>query len=120
MARGDFSHLEIPADDPQRVLPFYAALFGWEFGQMEPFGDYNLFRLSCSNAGGAIGKRDVTAGHALNVAIEVDSIDEALATTVRLEGAVVRAKSEVQGFGWSACVADPEGNKILIFEPLRG
>jgi predicted enzyme related to lactoylglutathione lyase len=119
MARGDFSHLEIPADDPQRVLPFYTALFGWEFGQMAEFGEYNLFRLACSNAGGAVGRRGVTAGDRLSVAIEVDSIDEALATAVRLAGSVVRGKAEVMGFGWSAVVADPEGSPISIFEPLR-
>lgn len=120
MARGDFAHLEIPADEPGRVLPFYTALFGWEFGQMEPFGEYNLFRMTCSNSGGAIGRRGVTAGDRLNVAIEVDSIEEALATAIRMGGSVVRGKSEVTGFGWSATVADPEGGEISIFEPLRG
>jgi predicted enzyme related to lactoylglutathione lyase len=119
MARGDFSHLEIPADDPGRVLPFYAAVFGWEFGQMAEFGDYNLFRMTCSNSGGAVGKRGVTAGERLSVAIEVDSVEEALETAVRLDGSVVRGKAEVMGFGWSAVIADPEGNPISIFEPLQ-
>ena len=119
MARGDFSHLEIPANDPSAVLPFYEAVFGWEFGQMEAFGEYHLFRMASSNAGGAIGRRGVTAGDRLDVAIEVESIEEALAAATRTGGSVVRGKAEVTGFGWSATIADPEGGQISIFEPAR-
>ena len=29
MAKGTITHIEIPADDPERAKKFYSALFGW-------------------------------------------------------------------------------------------
>src|SRR5205814_3316378 len=34
MAKGTITHIEIPADDPERAKKFYSAVAGWEFGTM--------------------------------------------------------------------------------------
>lgn len=46
MATGEISHVEIPADDPERAKRFYSAVAVWEFGEMEGYPDYWLFRTS--------------------------------------------------------------------------
>ena len=78
MAHGQFSHLEIPADDPARAKRFYAELFGWQFSEMDGFPDYFLFSIGkLESAGGAVGKRNESTGDKLRLYIEADSIDPA-------------------------------------------
>ena len=115
MAHGEYTHIEIPADDPERATSFYGGVFGWQFGTMDGMPDYWLYRTG--DVGGAVGVRDRTAPHAIRNYIEVDSIDEALPKVAALGGTVSGAKSEVPGFGWFAVVLDPEGNEIGLFEP---
>ena len=60
MQQGDFTHFEIPADDPGRAKAFYSGLFGWSFSDPIPgFDDYCLFTtpVGQEGMGGAIGKR---------------------------------------------------------------
>jgi predicted enzyme related to lactoylglutathione lyase len=65
MAKGEIAHIELPADDPERAKRFYAAVAGWEFGAMDAFPDYHLFRTG-GQSGGAVGLRgrSVRLGHA--------------------------------------------------------
>ena len=65
MAHGEINHIEIPADDVERAKTFYAAVAGWEFGSMDTFPDYWLFRTS-EGYGGAIGKREDRKSTRLN------------------------------------------------------
>jgi predicted enzyme related to lactoylglutathione lyase len=115
MAHGEINHIEFPADDPERAKAFYGAVAGWEFGEMEAFPDYYLFRTG-EGYGGAIGKRDVSTGHILRIYITVDSIDDALAASDRTGGTTKEPKSEIQGMGWFAVVIDPEGSEVGLFE----
>ncbi|MBA2478984.1 MAG: VOC family protein, partial [Sporichthyaceae bacterium] len=57
MAHGDITHVEIPADDPERAKAFYSGLFGWELGDMPGFEGYYMWRAPNGISGGAIGKR---------------------------------------------------------------
>jgi uncharacterized protein len=118
MAHGEINHIEFPADDPERAKAFYGAVAGWEFGEMEGFPDYYLFRTA-EGYGGAVGKRDVSTGHSLRIYIEVNSIDAALAASDRTGGTTKEPKSEVEGMGWFAVVTDPEGSEIGLFESSR-
>jgi len=118
MAHGEINHIEFPADDPERAKRFYGAVAGWEFGKMDEFPDYWLFRTS-EGYGGAIGKRDVSTGHTLRDYIEVNSIDDALAASDANGGSTKEPKSEIQGMGWFAVVIDPEGTEIGLFQSSR-
>ena len=61
MAKGEITHVEFPADDPERAKRFYAAVAGWEFGEQPGMEGYFLFQTE-ERHGGAIGKRGETIG----------------------------------------------------------
>ena len=106
MAKGDFAHVEFPADDLARAKRFYAAVAGWEIGQMPEFADYELF------SHGAIGLRGKNVGSAIRVYIEVDSLEEGVAAAVANGGAEVEPPTEIGGgMGRFAVIRDTEGSE---------
>lgn len=119
MHHGDFTHIEIPADDPERAKRFYAEVFGWTFAPEQPgFEGYHMFTTPTgeAGAGGAIGKRGEMAPQKLRTYVHVDSIDETLATVTSLGGTVVEPRAEVPGVGWYAVFTDAEGNEMALWE----
>lgn len=117
MAHGDYTHVEIPADDVERAQRFYRELLGLEFSTDENFPDYYMFQATDDeNRGGAIGRRGETAGVVLRVYFDVDSLDAALGRIEELGGEVVVPRTEVPGMGAYAAVHDSEGNEIALFE----
>jgi predicted enzyme related to lactoylglutathione lyase len=116
MPRGEITHVELPADDPERAMRFYAAVAGWAFGEMEGMPGYHLFRSGAAS-GGAIGRRGEMAPQALRIYITVDSLEEATATAAANGGTVVEAPTVIgQGMGRFAVVRDPEGNEVGLWE----
>ena len=116
MAHGEFAHMEIPADEPAILIPFYAGVFGWKIAPVEGFNDYHAFMTGPGNSGGAIGKRGVSVADRLRVYIDVASIGDALETATRLGGSVREPRTEIPGMGWFAVIADPEGGEMALFE----
>lgn len=117
MARGEITHVEFPADDPERAKRFYAAVAGWEFGEMEGFPDYFLFRSS-EAAGGGLGRRGESVGDVIRVYISVDRLEDAVAAAEANGGKVVTPPSDVPGQGRYAAVLDSEGSEIGLWEAL--
>ena len=120
MAHGDYTHIEIPADEPARAQRFYEGMFGWTFRAMEGYPDYFLYTTAAGEegVGGAIGKRDVSAPHEVLNYIHAESIEDSLARASELGGRVIEDKAEVPGQGWYAVVADTEGNQFAIWQAL--
>lgn len=118
MPRGEFNHVEIPADDTERAKRFYGALLGWQFEEMEGFPDYFLFRSGPGELGGAIGKRGQSAGTVLRAYVTVDAVDPALEIVRANGGRVKEGRTEIPGQGWYAVIDDPEGNEIGLYEFL--
>ncbi|MGH2456799.1 MAG: VOC family protein [Candidatus Limnocylindria bacterium] len=120
MAHGEYTHIEIPADDPGRAQRFYEALFGWKFVSMDDFPDYFLYTTAAGEegVGGAIGKRDVSAPHAVRNYVHVDSVDGSLARARELGATVIEEKSEVPGQGWYGVLRDTEGNEFALWERM--
>ena len=118
MMHGDLTHLEIPADDPDRARDFYQRLFGWSFQEMPGYAGYHLFTTPAGEEGmgGAICKRGESAPEKLRPYVWVDSIDATLPLVEESGGTVVEAKAEVPGQGWYAVLADTEGNEIALWE----
>jgi hypothetical protein len=119
MQHGDFTHLEIPADDPGRAKAFYQAAFGWSFPPEIPgFEGYHMFTTPAGEdaLGGAIGKRGQMAPENLRVYVNVHSVEEALKRVAELGGTVVEPKAEVPGQGWYGVFADTEGNELAVWE----
>ena len=119
MQQGDFTHIEIPADDPGRAKAFYEALFGWTFPPEIPgFAGYHMFTTPAGEEGlgGAIGKRGEMAPEKLRTYVHVTSVDDALSRIIELGGTVVEGKTEVPGQGWFGVFADTEGNELAVWE----
>ena len=115
MAKGEISHVEIPADDPERAKRFYGAVAGWEFGEMEGYPDYWLFRTSDS-AGGGLGTRGGSVADEIRVYITVESVEAALEAAKSNGGTVVSEPQDVPGQGRFATIRDSEGNTVSLWE----
>jgi hypothetical protein len=115
MAKGEITHIEFPADDPERAKKFYNAVAGWEFGSMDAFPDYWLFRTS-DQAGGGLGKRGQSVGNAIRVYITVDSLEKAVAAAKANGGTVTVEPADIPGQGRYAVVTDTEGSEIGLWE----
>lgn len=115
MAKGSISHIELPADDIERAKRFYAAVAGWEFGEMDGMPDYWLFRTS-ETTGGGIGPRGETVGERVRVYIDVDDLEGAVAAATANGGTVLTPPSEIPGQGRFAAVLDPEGSEVGLYE----
>jgi uncharacterized protein len=115
---GDFTHIEIPADDTDRAQRFYRELFGWEIAAYPGFEGYFGFTtpVGREGVGGAIGKRGETAPQQVRNYVAVDSIDETLPKVTELGGQVVEGKMEVPGQGWYAVLKDSEGNEFALWQ----
>ena len=119
MKHGDFTHIEIPADDTDRARRFYGELFGWKFADEIPgFEGYHMFSTPVGDEGmaGAIGKRGEMAPEKVRAYVRVDSIDDSLSKVTELGGSVLEPKSVVEGMGWYAVFTDTEGNELALWE----
>ena len=118
MQHGDFTHVEIPADDADRAQRFYNGLFGWSFATPDGFEGYYMFTtpVGQEGMGGAIGKRGEMAPEKLRTYVHVDSIDDTLPKVTELGGTVVEGKAEVPRMGWYAVFSDTEGNELALWE----
>lgn len=109
MAKGEITHIELPADDVERAKRFYAAVAGWEYGEPEGFTGYHMFRTG-EATGGAIAKRGEMAPRQLRIYITVDSLEDACGAAESAGGAVVEPPTDIGGgMGRSAVVRDTEG-----------
>ena len=115
MARGEITHIEFPADDPERAKRFYSAVTGWEFSTMGDFPDYWLFRTE-EGHGGGLGLRGKTTGQVIRVYITVDNLEDAVAAALANGGSVVTPPTDIPGQGRYAAVLDTEGSEIGLWE----
>ena len=118
MARGEITHVEIPADDIERAKRFYGAVAGWEFDTMEGHPDYWLFRTS-DESGGAIGTRGASVSGVVRAYITVDSLEDGVEAATANGGSVVAEPTDVPGQGRFAAVRDPEGNEIGLWQTVE-
>ena len=113
-------HFEIQASNPQELIDYYTALFGWSFNKWEG-GDYWLIHTGPEEKpginGGLLPRRgpmpDAMAGvNAFVVTVDVADIDDALerAGQAGSGGSVVVPKMAVPGIGWLGYAKDPDGN----------
>ncbi len=121
MAHGEYTHIEIPADDLDRARRFYSGAFGWNIDAMGGFNDYLVYRTTGDHpVGGGIGRRNVNVALTIVNYVEVDSIEASLTRIRELGGGVSGDRQEVPGMGWWIGVTDSEGNAFALFEPRRG
>jgi predicted enzyme related to lactoylglutathione lyase len=115
MAKGTITHVEFPADDPERAKRFYEAVAGWEFSEMSDFPNYYLFRTEEAH-GGAVGQRGQSTGQVVRLYITVDKLEDAVAAAEQHGGKVVTPPTDIPGQGRYAAVLDSEGSEIGLWE----
>jgi predicted enzyme related to lactoylglutathione lyase len=116
MARGEITHIEFPADDVERAKRFYSAVAGWEFGEVEGFPNYYMFRTG-ESSGGAVGRRGESIGPSLRIYITVDSLEDATKAAEANGGTIVEPPTDIGGgMGRYAVVRDTEGSEVGLWQ----
>ncbi len=118
-------HFEIHATQPQALVNYYTALFGWTFKHL-PEMNYWMIETGPADQpginGGLVQRRSggPVEGQAVNsyvCTVGVESLDASLAKSASLGGTVALPKMAVPGVGWLAYVKDPDGNILGIIQP---
>jgi uncharacterized protein len=119
-------YFEIHAEEPQRAMNFYEAIFGWGFQRWEGPQEYYLIKTGPNDKpgidGGLIkrmGAIDGTAVIAYVCTIDTESVDEVSAKVWDKGGQIVVPKMAVPGVGWLAYCKDTEGNIFGIMQEDR-
>ncbi len=111
-------HFEIQASQPQVLIDYYSALFGWTFTRWEG-GDYWLVGTGPDDKpginGGLLPRRGpapeaMAAMNGFVNTVDVEQIDAALDKASALGGSVAVPKMAVAGIGWLGYIKDPDGN----------
>ena len=118
-------HFEIHADDPQRAIDYYSALFDWRFQKWEGAMPYWLVTTGADGTrginGGLLPRRGGTPANGAVVnawvcTVDVDSVDDAVQRSGTLGGTLAMSKMALPGVGWLAYVTDPEGNILGLLQ----
>lgn len=122
-------HFEIHAENPERAIAFYKAVFGWDFPVWmdEPVKYWGVMTANQdSKEPGINGGLMVRKGgapsedqpvNAYVCTVEVDSIDEVITKIEAAGGVVALPKHALTGMAWQAYCKDTEGNIFGIHQP---
>jgi uncharacterized protein len=110
---GKIAHFEINGSDERALGGFYSQVFGWQV-QHNPEYQYGLVSTGDGQVGGGIGR--AADGSAPVIYIEVDRLEDALATIASKGGSTVVEPTVVPGFVRFAQFKDPAGNVIGLVE----
>jgi predicted enzyme related to lactoylglutathione lyase len=117
-------HFEIPFDDKERAMKFYAETFGWRLTDMPQMSyvmaqsvdvDERQMPKESGAINGGLFKRPKEAPHPA-IYLDVESVDEALNKVKAAGGKVVTPRTPIPGMGAYARVKDTEGNVIGLYE----
>ncbi|MDI1459346.1 VOC family protein [Catellatospora sp. KI3] len=121
---GKVVHFEVPVDDVERARSFYTDAFGWQLDAMPGF-DYIWARTTRTDdrgmpaepgaINGGMTRREAPVTQP-TITIEVDDIDTALAKVVALGGTVLQERQAVGEMGFTAYIADTEGNPLGLWQ----
>jgi predicted enzyme related to lactoylglutathione lyase len=109
-------HFEIHAEEPERAIAFYTALFDWRFDQWAG-QQYWLITTGPDGQpginGGLVPRRGAIDGQAVIAyvcTVDVSALDASLEKALSLGATLALAKMPIPGVGWLAYVKDTEGN----------
>ena len=112
-------HFEIHATNPENLVPFYSALFGWTFTKWDGPMDYWMIETGPATAlginGGLVGRRGEApvGGEPVNAfvcTVSVESAEASLARAFELGGEVAVPVMPIPGVGLLCYAKDPNGN----------
>jgi predicted enzyme related to lactoylglutathione lyase len=105
-------HFEIPAENPDRAIAFYKAVFGWTFQKWDGPMPYWLINTGPNEEPGINGglmPRQHPEQPCVNT-VGVANLDASLATVTASGGQCVVPKMPIPGVGWLAYCKDTEGH----------
>ena len=105
-------NFEIPAENPQAIMNFFEAVFGWKFHKWDgpmPYWTVTTGPNDAPGINGGIMPRRHPEQPMVNT-VDVENLDATLATIEANGGIVVVPKMPVPKVGWLAYFKDPEGN----------
>jgi predicted enzyme related to lactoylglutathione lyase len=115
---GRLTNFEIYGDHPAVLAEFYRAVFSWRVEKAEGV-DYWRIAIEAEAkplAAGGITYRPALTHEGWMNFVEVDDLDETLATVERLGGSIRKTKTATPRVAWHAVIADPAGNAFLVWQ----
>lgn len=121
---GSFCWTEIASTDAEKCKSFYSNVFGWMFEKSPNTGD-EMDYYECSSSGGVEKdaalyemKAEMFGGHLppahISLYVAVDDIDQAVARTTELGGAIIFGPYDIPNVGRMAVINDPTGAAITL------
>jgi uncharacterized protein len=116
------SWVDVMGPDPDRLIDFYGAVFGWDFtgpGEMpgDPPGKYFVAQLRGRDVAGVASLPPGSPGPGWNTYVEVESVDRSAEEIDRAGGTVLAPPFDAPAAARIAVVADPTGASFAIWEP---
>ena len=120
-------HFEIPFDNKQRAMKFYADSFGWQLMDMQQMDYVMAMSVDVDEQhrpkepgaiNGGLFPRPKEAPNPV-IYVDVGSVEQAIGKVKSAGGSVVTPKTPIPGMGAYARVKDTEGNVIGLFESAR-
>jgi predicted enzyme related to lactoylglutathione lyase len=111
------THFEVPCNEPEKTIKFFANVFGWNFQQLGEQEYWIAFSGDDKTPGinGAFMKKRDPEQPIVN-SIKVEKLDNVLYHIGEQGGTVVVPKTPVSGVGYLAYFKDPDGNIHGIWE----
>ena len=121
-------HFEIQADDCERAMAFYAAVFGWTYQDYSAFVNSPYWGVVTGDEGmpginGGLLPRPAPApgiGQGTNAAVLTMGVEDYDATEARIlaaGGQLALPKYALPGMAWQGYYLDTEGNTFGIHQP---
>ena len=117
-------HFEIPFDNKDRAMKFYADTFGWNLQDMPQMSyvmattvdvDSNFRPKESGAINGGLMQRPKEAPNP-TIYLDVESVDDAIEKVKAAGGKVVTPTTPIPGMGAYGRVKDTEGNVIGLFQ----
>lgn len=115
------AYFEIQADDPERTIRFYAAVFGWSFTKV-PGLPIDYWLIQTEEMRGGLLKRPAPAPpprsgtNAYVNSMQVTEYDQTAQAILKNGGQVALEKFAVPGTCWQGYFLDLDGNTFGIFQ----
>ena len=117
------TYFEIPVDNIERAIKFYAGIFGVDFSRDNIHGnEMAFFPFSEDGSGitGALAKGDIYKPSLSGslIYLNTPNIEESIVKIGEQGGEILFPKTEVPNYGWVAEFKDCEGNRVALFQSI--
>jgi len=122
-------HFEMPYKEKKRLAKFYSKAFGWDMQMTgKEYGDYVLATTSpVDNKGMHKNKGAINGGFypkgdygtIPHVVISVDNLEAHMKMVKKAGGKIKGKPMEVPGIGMFVMIADSEGNRVGMLQPVE-